>query len=70
MRDKGELRAVGDGEKMYEDDKETSNEEDEAEEQEEGHQRSRTVASPELSSRRDVEDRSLTHIPFRSWCNH
>ena len=40
------------------------------EEQEEEHQKARAIASPEVPSRREVEDHNLTHIPFRSWCNH
>ena len=50
---------------MNEERQENSNEEiDEVQEAE--HQKAR--ASPGIPSRREVED--LTHILFRSWCNH
>ena len=45
-------------------------EEDKDEEQEEEHQKARAIACLELPSRREVEDYNLTHVPFRSWCNH
>ena len=51
-------------------DGETDTEEIRDEEQEEGHQKARAIASPDLPSRREVEDDNLTHLPFRSWRNH
>ena len=60
---------MDDDEKMDEDKEETDNEEIGAEEQEEEHQKARAIASPDLPSRREVEDHNLTHIPLRSWCN-
>ena len=55
---------------MGKDKREPGNEKDEDEEQEEEHQKARAIASPDLPSRREVEDHNLTHIPFRCWCNH
>ena len=54
------LHAMDDDEKMDED-KENGDEE---------HQKARAMASPDLPSRCEVEDHNLTHISFRSWCNH
>ena len=34
------------------------------------HQKARAMTSPDVPSRREVEDDNLTHIPFRSWRNH
>ena len=61
---------MDDDEKMDEDKVETDNGEIGAEEQEDEHQKARASASPDLPNRREVEDHNLTHIPFRSWCNH
>ena len=41
-----------------------------SEDQNEEHQQARALASPDLSSRREVEDHSLTHVPFTIWCIH
>ena len=70
MWDRGELHATDDDEKMDEDKEETDNEEVGVEEQVEEHQKTRAMASPDLPSGREVEDHNLTHIPFRSCCNH
>ena len=40
------------------------------EEQQEEHLKASAIASLHLPSRREVEEHNLTHIPFRSWCNH
>ena len=65
------LRAMDVDEKMDEDKRKGARrEEDEDEEQEEEHQKARAIASLELPNRREVEDHNLTHVPFRSWCNH
>ena len=64
------LHVMDDDENMAEDKEETDNEEIGDEEQEEEHQKARAMASPDLPCRREVEDHNLTHIPFRSWCNH
>ena len=53
--------------KVGEDTEETDNEEIGDQEQEEEHQKARATASADISSRREVEDHNLTHIPFRSW---
>ena len=60
----------GADEKMDEDKEETDNEDVGDEEQNEDHQKARALASPDLPSRREVEDHSLTHVPFTIWCNH
>ena len=70
MWDRGGLHAIDDDEKMGEDKEETDNEDVGVEEQEEEHQKARAIAGPDLPSRREVEYHILTHIPFRSWCNH
>ena len=68
MWDGGRQHAMDDDEKMDEDKEETDNEEIGDAEQEEEHQEARAMASPNIPSRREVEDHNLTHIPFRSWC--
>ena len=55
---------------MDEDKEETDIEDVGDDEQNEEHQKARALASPDLPSRREVEDHSLTHIPFTIWCNH
>ena len=70
MWDGGGLHATDDDEKMDEDKEETDTEEIRDEEQEEEHQKARAIASPDLPSRREVEDDNLTHLPFRSWRYH
>ena len=37
---------------------------------EEEHQKACALACSDIPSRREVEKHNLTHIPFRSWCNH
>ena len=65
------LHAMDDDDKMDEDKEKTDSKEiGDDEEQEEEHQKARAMASPDSPSRREVEDHNLTHIPFRSWCNH
>ena len=60
----GQRRAAGGGdvEKMDEDKEETDNEEIGDEEQEEKHQKARAIASPELPSRRELENHNLNNI--------
>ena len=70
MWDRGELHAMEGDEWMRLREREPRSDEDEDEEQEEEHQKARAIASPELPSRREVEDHNLTHVPFRSRCNH
>ena len=60
---------MNDEEKMDEDEEGNRDEEIRDEEQEEEHQKARAIASPDIPSRREVEDHNLTHIPFRSWKN-
>ena len=64
MWDGGGLHATDDDEKMDEDKEETDTEEIRDEEQEEEHQKARAIASPDLPSRREVEDDNLTHLPY------
>ena len=70
MWDRVKLHAMEDDGKMDEDKREPGDEEDADEEQEEEHQKARAIASPDFPSRREVEEHNLTHIPFRSQCNH
>ena len=56
--------------KMDEDKHEDRNVDIRDEEREEEHQKARAMASPDLPSTRAVQYHNLTHIPFRSWCNH
>ena len=51
-------------------DKEEDRNEETGDEQEEDHQNARVVDCVDIPNRREVEDHNLTHIPFRSWCNH
>ena len=30
----------------------------------------RALHGPRMPSKREVEEHKLTHLPFRSWCNH
>ena len=43
---------------------------EETDNEEVGDEKARAVASPDLPSSREVQDRNLTHIPFTGWCNH
>ena len=67
MWDRKGLQAMNE-EEMDEDEEENRDEDIRDEEQEEEHQKARAIASPDIPSRREVEDNNSTHIPFRSWC--
>ena len=70
MWDRGGLHAVDNDKKVDEEKEENRSDRIEHEEQEEKQQMARAFASPDIPSRRVVEEHNLTHIPCRSWCNH